>query len=192
MATTAPHPDAPNPARLRRLLDAPPARPVTGVEPAAAQPSVPAQDYDRLHLAGWIATAALYGAAGAGWLCLGLLGFVPRPVAETGAGIHVALACAAAAVAGLSAALYAIPRTQGSRLWSVPLGWTHLALVHAGFLYPAWAYHVTRAWNDALWQDITVTGALLLLAGFVLQFVNLLESLLHSPEADSFTSLGVG
>ncbi len=157
----------------------------------APTPPVAGRGYERVLVVVFEWTAGVYALAAAVLMLLGAGGMVPRDVAETGVGVHVGLAVMAAALATLAAAMYAIPRAQDGRLWSLPLGWAHWMAVNAAVLYPAWQFHLGRESGPDGWLGTVLVAAALHGLGLGAMLLNLAESLYHSDDRRFFSRFGL-
>ncbi len=161
-------------ARLRHAIELREHRlhPVVGPPSGAAR----ARDPEGLIVMAFEGTAAFWLAAAGVVALSGVMDWAPRSVTDGRTTVHLAIALAASAAAGLSGMLYAIPRRLGARLWSHALPWAHVILLNVAFIAPAWRWHTTELIRAADWSGLLVTVTGLHLACLAALAVNLGES----------------
>jgi len=105
---------------------------------------------------------------------------VPDLQSREGAITHLGMTLAAVGLCLVAAAAYRLPSGVGRRLWSAPLAWLHLAMLHAAYLGAAAGFYAYHAAQDGSWWAWLGWGGAVSGAGLVAMLGNLYVSL-HEP-----------
>jgi len=119
----------------------------------------------------FFASAAVYGAATLAILFPVVRAASPDLVTREGAVTHLGMNLAASGLCLLSAYGYRLPGSQGRPLWSVPLAWLHVVVLHGAYVTAAvgfFAYHAAQGpgwWTWLGWGALASAAGLAMLAG---------------------------
>lgn len=139
----------------------------------------------------FFASAAVYGAASLAILLPGVRAASQDLVNREGAVTHLGMTVAAAGLCLLAAYGYRIPGGQGRPLWSVPLAWLHVVVLHGAYLAAAVGFFVYHAAQGPGWWIWLGWGAAASAAGVAMLAGNLYASLRTPPVSDG-TGRGQG
>jgi len=143
-----------------------------------------AVDWARVISDVFFASAAVYGAATLAILFPVVRAVSPDLVTREGAVTHLAMNLAASGLCLLAAYGYRLPGSQGRPLWSVPLVWLHVLVLHGAYLTAAIGFFVYHAAEDPGWWQWLAWGAVASASGLVMMTGNLYASLRTPGGAD--------
>lgn len=121
-----------------------------------------------------------YLAAVLGPVLLLVGGMLPSDAVDGWSEIYFMAGCLPLALSVLAGVLYGLPLALGTRLWSVPLAWTHFAMLNSALLVPIWRLAGGRL-PAGISIDQALAGVIALQAfGLAAMLANLVETGWHA------------